>query len=117
MNRWPRQGHQKLLLGIVRYSFQACDAPDLQQRNIARANSKAPSGQRVSQLVKDYDGKECNDQCLTIDHVRHALSRQVVADSQPNQQNQKGSVHVDIDPEKPTDAPGPLHLFLLTHGP
>src|SRR5579864_5523415 len=41
------------------------------------------------------------------------MSRQVVADSQPNQQNQESSVQVDIDPEKPTDAPGPLHLSSL----
>ncbi len=30
INRWPRQGHQKLLPGILRHSFQARDAADWQ---------------------------------------------------------------------------------------
>jgi hypothetical protein len=108
-----RGGNQKLLERPFRHTLQAGDATDGQQRNVARGNPEPSGRQRMAKFVQYDASKDRQDEKHAMNDLHRACPAGHVLKHDPPNKDQKRPVHLDANPRKLAETPGPPHRTSL----
>src|SRR5438132_3703662 len=99
---------------IFREAFQARDAANRQQRDIARANTVVFRSQGVPKFMQQHASKECGDKSDTTPRLRPSMTLTKVREQNPAEQQDERPMKVNADSRERAKFQRPFHKRFQT---